>query len=301
MAIRVGTSSWTDPTLLKSGWYPPEADSAEQRLAYYAQRFPVVEVDSSYYALPSERNSVLWVQRTPDDFVFNIKAFSLMTGHGAALSRLPQVLRDSLPPDFGQGKRQIYMKDLPEPAQRWIWEAFESALRPLAEAGKLGAVLLQFPPWFHISRESKRYLEHCRAMLPGLKLAVEFRNRSWLDGKNAPETLSLLADQGLTYVCVDEPQGFRSSVPPVTAVTDPDLAMVRFHGRNAATWEARDVGVTERFKYLYSQDELSEWVPRVQQLAEQAEETHVLFNNCYSDYGVRNAADLAALLGSPSV
>src|ERR671924_902380 len=113
MAIRVGTSSWTDPTLLKSGWYPPEADSAEQRLAYYAQRFPVVEVDSSYYALPSERNSVLWVQRTPDDFVFNIKAFSLMTGHGAALSRLPQVLRDSLPPDFGQGKRQIYMKDLP--------------------------------------------------------------------------------------------------------------------------------------------------------------------------------------------
>ncbi|MGH2354735.1 MAG: DUF72 domain-containing protein [Chloroflexota bacterium] len=295
--IRVGTSSWTDPTLLKSGWYPPEAQTAEQRLAHYAAQFPLVEVDSSYYALPSERNAALWVARTPPDFVFNIKAFALMTGHGAALSRLPAPLRDSLPAGFGAEKRQIYMKDLPEPAQRWIWDAFDQALAPLQEAGKLGAILLQFPPWFHISRESKRQIEHCRAMLPHHRLAVEFRNASWLAGENAQETFRLLNDLGLTYVCVDEPQGFTSSVPPVTAVTNPHLAMVRFHGRNAENWQARDIGVAERFKYLYDAKELDEWVPEVQRLASEAEQTHVLFNNCYADYGVRNAAQLVAMLG----
>lgn len=296
-AIRIGTASWTDPTIIKSGWYPPDADSPEQRLAYYAQHFPLVEVDSSYYAMPSERNSALWVARTPPGFTFNFKAFALMTGHGADLKRLPPVLRDSLPEDFGAGKRQIYLKDLPEAAQRWIWDAFDIAVQPLAEAGKLGAILLQFPPWFHIGKENKRYLEHCRAMLPDHKLAIEFRNASWMTDRNAQETLSLLRDNGLTYVCVDEPQGFKSSVPPVTAVTDPDLAMVRFHGRNAGSWQAKDVSVAERFKYLYSDAELQEWAPEIKRLAEQAETTHVLFNNCYSDYGVRNAAQLAAQLG----
>jgi uncharacterized protein YecE (DUF72 family) len=298
MTIRIGTCSWTDPTLLKSGWYPPEVDTPEQRLAFYVRRFPLVEVDSSYYALPSERNAQLWAERTPDDFVFNVKAFSLLTGHGAAPSRLPPVVRDSLAADFAAGKRQVYMKDLPEPAQRWVWDAFDTALQPLAAAGKLGAILFQFPPWFHISRDSKRYIERCREQLPGHQLAVEFRNRSWLDGGNAEETLGLLADLGLTYVGVDEPQGFRSSVPPVSAATNPKLAMVRLHGRNAETWEARDVSVAERFKYLYSPQELTQLAPRVQELAEQAEVTHVLFNNCYSDYGVRNAADLAAILDS---
>jgi uncharacterized protein YecE (DUF72 family) len=296
MDIKIGTCSWTDPTLLKSGWYPPEAGSAEQRLAYYAERFPLVEVDSSYYSLPSERNAALWAERTPEGFVFNVKAFSLMTGHNTTLAKLPPILHDSLPDEL-RHKRTLYMKDLPEPAQQWIWGAFASALAPLAAAGKLGAILLQFPPWFTISKESKRYLERCRELLPDHTLAVEFRHGSWLADRNAGETMSLLADHDLTYVCVDEPQGFRSSVPPVTAVTNPKLAVVRLHGRNAETWEARDVSVAERFRYSYSQPELAEWVPRVQELADQAEETHVLFNNCYSDYGVRNAADLASMLG----
>ena len=294
--IRVGTSSWTDPTLLKSGWYPDEAKTPEQRLQYYAERFPLVEVDSSYYGMPSERNAALWVERTPPGFTFNFKAFSLMTGHGAPLRHLPKIVRDSLPEEFGAGKRQIYLKDLPEAAQRWLWDSFESALAPLRDAGKLGAILLQFPPWFHISRENKRYVEQCRTSLPEDSLAIEFRNASWLSERNAPETLRMLADNGLTYVCVDEPQGFKSSVPPVTAVTNPALAMVRFHGRNAEAWQAKDVSVAERFQYLYDQKELAEWAPEIQKLAEQAEQTHVLFNNCYSDYGVRNAAQLAAML-----
>src|SRR5207244_6928241 len=142
--------------------------------------------------------------------------------------------------------KQIYMKDLPDEAERWIWDAFETALGPLRQAGKLGAILFQFPPWFHISRSSKQYLGRCREELPDDTLAVEFRNASWLSDRNAAETLRFLADHDLAYVCVDEPQGFRSSVPLVTAVTNPGLAMLRLHGRNAENWEKRGVSVAER-------------------------------------------------------
>jgi uncharacterized protein YecE (DUF72 family) len=296
MGIKIGTCSWTDPTLLKAGWYPQDADSAEGRLAFYASRFPVVEVDSTYYSLPAERNAVLWAERTPPGFTFNIKAFSLMTGHGAQTNKLPPILRDSLPEDLATRKGNLYLKDLPPEAQRWVWQAFDDALAPLAAAGKLGAILLQFPPWFGINKENKAYLERCRELLPERRLAVEFRNRSWLEERNTAETLGLLKDNGLTYVSVDEPQGFRSSVPPVVAATTPGLAMIRLHGRNRENWEAKGISVVERFRYLYNPEELSELVPRVGQLAEQAGETHVLFNNCYSDYGVRNAADLAEQL-----
>jgi uncharacterized protein YecE (DUF72 family) len=296
MAVKIGTCSWTDPTLLRSGWYPAEADSAEGRLAYYASRFPVVEIDSTYYSLPSERNAVLWAERTPEGFTFDVKAFSLMTGHGATPRKLPPILRDSLPDDLAEKEGNLYLKDLPPEAQRWVWQAFDDALAPLVEAGKLGAILLQFPPWFGINRDNKRYLEQCRAMLSERRLAVEFRNRSWLEDRNVAETMGLLAENNLTYVAVDEPQGFRSSVPPVTAATSPSLAVVRLHGRNRENWEAKGVTAAERFSYLYGPEELAEWVPRVEELAGKTQETHVLFNNCYSDYGVRNAADLASQL-----
>ena len=296
MTIKIGTCSWTDPTILKSGWYPPQADSPEERLQFYASQFPVVEVDSSYYALPSERNAQLWAARTPEGFTFDFKAFALMTGHGTQVAKLPPVLRDSLPAAVTEAKRQIYMKDLPDEAQRWVWETFDQALEPLRAAGKLGTILLQFPPWFGINRENKAYIEKCRTMLPRERLAVEFRNASWLIDRNVPESLALLADNGMTYVAVDEPQGFRSSVPLIPAVTEPQMAMMRLHGRNKENWQAKGISVAERFKYLYSGAELDELTPRVRELAEQAEETHVLFNNCYSDYGVRNAAQLAERL-----
>ena len=293
MVVKIGTCSWTDPTLLKAGWYPAEADSAEARLAHYASRFPVVEVDSTYYSLPSERNATLWAERTPPGFTFDVKAFSMMTGHGTALAKLPPILRDSLPSPAAGKAGNLYLKDLPPEAQRWIWQAFDDALAPLAQAGKLGAILLQFPPWFAISRENKRYLEQCREMLPQRRLAVEFRQRSWLEERNAQETLTFLAQNDLSYVCVDEPQGFRSSIPPLTAVTNPALTVVRFHGRNRENWEARGISAAERFRYLYEEQELAEWVPRIGEVSAQASEAHVLFNNCYSDFGVRNAADLA--------
>ena len=131
--------------------------------------------------------------------------------------------------------------------------------------------------------------------LAGMTCAVEFRNASWLNEKNAERTLGFLEDKGLAFVMVDEPQGFKSSVPPVTAVTS-DLALVRFHGRNRETWEAKGITPAERFRYLYSRDELEEWAPRIRQAASEAKDTHVLMNNCYANYGTTNAREIAAIL-----
>ena len=285
--ILVGTASWTDRTLLASGWYPPEVTSAEDRLQYYASHFPLVEVDSTYYFMPSEKNAELWVARTPARFRFNVKAFSLLTGHPTRAEALPRQIRPA-----GDNKR-VYPKDLDASAVDLVWGRFLSALGPLDRAGRLGAVLFQFPPWFGISRANKQQLLDCAARCRPLRICVEFRNGSWLAEENRAETIEFLEAYELPYVVVDMPQGFRSSVPPVLAVTAP-LAVVRFHGRNAAEWESGDVH--RRFRYLYSPGELEEWAPRISELAAGAEETHVLMNNCYSDYAQRNAADLAALL-----
>lgn len=291
-AFLVGTSSWTDKTLLAAGWYPPDAKTAEARLAFYASQFPLVEVDATYYALPSERNAVLWVERTPADFTFNVKAFSLLTQHPAKVAALPKDLRAHL-----EDKRSVYQKDLPGGMLDEIFEVFRAALMPLHSAGKLGFVLFQFPEWFTPSTDNKAYLEWCLTRLPDYRVAVEFRLRSWMDPPDrAARTLSWLSELNVPYVCLDMPQGFRSSMPPVVAATADDLAVVRFHGRNADTWKKKGISVAERFDYLYEESELREWQPRLFDLAAQAKRTHVLFNNCYRDNGVRNAAQMASLL-----
>ena len=294
--ILVGTCSWTDPTLIACGrFYPPGVRSAEDRLRFYAQQFPLVEVDSTYYAPPSERNSALWAARTPEAFVFDVKAYALLTGHPARVDRLPAWLRDTLPAR-SLTKKNAYRKDIGEEAVEQLWEGHRRALAPLANAGKLGAVLFQFPPWFARSAENAAYLLDIPRRLPGLPSAVEFRGGGWLRDEAAAETLRLLEDAGLAYVSVDEPQGFRSSTPPVAAATAP-LAIVRLHGRNASTWDARTAVASDRFNYLYGDAELLEWTPRVRELARQAQAVHVLFNNNYEDQGVRNARRMAQLLG----
>jgi uncharacterized protein YecE (DUF72 family) len=293
--VYYGTSSWTDRTLLDSKrFYPPSARSAEERLRYYADHFPLVEVDSTYYALPSERNAALWVERTPPHFVFNMKAYGLLTQHPVTPKSLPPTVRELLPEE-AQEKKRLYPKDLPTEAHEAIWSAFASALRPLEEAGKLGAVLFQFPHWFVRSRRNFDYLRELgeRAAYP---VAVEFRGGGWMDREKRESTLEQLSDLGMSYVVVDEPQGFKSSVPPVVASTSPELAIVRFHGQNGETWEKPGLTAAERFRYLYTPEELERWVPAVRELAGQARRVHVLMNNCYEDYGVRNAAQLAGLL-----
>lgn len=296
--ILVGAASWTDPTLIESHeFYPPGVNTAEAMLRYYATRFPLVEVDSTYYALPSERNSRLWVERTPGGFTFDVKAFALMTTHPADVSRLPKDVREMLPDDIRE-KARVYPRDIPSEAMELVWQMFESALRPLHEAGKLGAVFLQFPKWFPISGGNKEYIAECRARLPDYRIAVEFRQRTWFRPDNVEETLDFLEEHDIAYTAVDEPQGFPSSVPPITAVTSDDLAVVRMHGRNAETWEKPGLKPSERFKYLYSEDELQEWVPKVQEMTRHATQIHVLFNNNYRGYAVTNAAQMKLLLGA---
>jgi uncharacterized protein YecE (DUF72 family) len=269
--------------------------SAEARLRYYAEQFDIVEVDATYYAPPSARNSELWVARTPDDFVFNVKAFAWLTHHAASPQRLPDWLRNRLP-DEVRGKRNVYPRDVGARELELVWQLHREALEPLAAAGKLGAVLFQFPPWFVRSRENRDYLRSLPERLPGWPLAVEFRGGGWMDEDAAAGTLAVLEEAGLAYVGVDEPQGFPNSTPALAAVTAP-LAMVRLHGRNAETWEVKTGAASDRFKYLYEEAELREWVPRVRELAAQARAVHVLFNNNYEDWGMQNARRMAHLLG----
>jgi len=294
--ILVGTCSWTDPSLIESGrFYPADVHGAADRLRYYAARFPLVEVDATYYSPPDPRTARLWVERTPDDFVFDVKAFGLLTGHAVQAARLPRRLRDGLPEEL-LAKGRFYRRSAPEETVEAVWQLHRDALAPLQEAGKLGAVLFQFPHWFVRSREHEAYLRELPGRLPGLRVAVEFRGGGWMDGEAAAGTLAVLEETGLAYVTVDEPQGFRSSTPPLAAATA-DLAYVRLHGRNADTWEARTARSADRFKYLYSEEELLGWVPTVGELAERADAVHVLFNNNYEDWGLRNARRMAQLLG----
>jgi uncharacterized protein YecE (DUF72 family) len=173
------------------------------------------------------------------------------------------------------------------------WQRFSAALEPLRQAGKLGAILLQFPPWFPISRALKDYIVACAQRAAPDPVCVEFRNRTWMTPDNQEETLAFLAEHRLPYVCVDMPQGHRDSIPPVLAATSPDLAVVRMHG-HSTKWDSKDIH--ERFGYRYTDTELAEWAPKVRTLAREAEQTHVLFNNCYRDYAQVNAHQLAALL-----
>ncbi|HEX6870451.1 MAG TPA: DUF72 domain-containing protein [Micromonosporaceae bacterium] len=285
--IRVGTASWTDRTLLASGWYPANANTAERRLAYYAKQFGLVEVDSTYYAPPAQRTTALWVQRTPADFRFNIKAFSLLTGHPTKASALPAELRPETE------KANLYPGDLEPAAYEQVWSRFLEALNPLVKADKLGLLLFQFPPWFTIRKANKQYLLEVAKRCSPLRIAVEFRHASWFAGDNQAETLDLLRRNHLPFVCVDMPQGHRTSIPPVVAPTT-DLAVIRFHG-HSDRWTSNDIH--EKFGYLYSERELRSWVPKIQQLARETAETHLLMNNCYSDYAQRNAKTLIDLLG----
>jgi uncharacterized protein YecE (DUF72 family) len=288
--IRVGTASWTDRTLIASGWYPPEADSPEKRLRFYARQFPLVEVDATYYALPAEQTATAWAARTPAGFTFNIQAFSLFTQHPTRVAALPTDLRPAVEKT---GKDRVYLKDVDPAVTDQAWDRFLAALEPLHQAGKLGAILLQFPPWFPIGRGRKDYIVACAERVAPRRVCIEFRNRTWMTEDNQKETLDFLAAHRLPYVSVDMPQGYRDSIPPVLAVTDPDLAVVRLHG-HSSKWDSKDIH--ERFGYHYSGRELQEWAPKVAGLADGAQTTHVVFNNCYRDYAQTNAQQLAALL-----
>jgi uncharacterized protein YecE (DUF72 family) len=268
--------------------------SAEERLRFYASRLPLAEIDSTYYAPPSEEQSRLWAERTPEGFRFDVKAYSLLTGHPTRVQSVWRDLRETLSAEALE-KRNVYPKHFSEDALDEAWRRFAAALAPLQEAGRLGAVLFQYPPWFVPRRDNRAEIEALASRLPGLSVCVEFRSPMWLaETRDRDRTLGLLREHGLILVCVDAPPS--SGLPRVLTATHPDLMVVRFHGRNDSTWSARTRTAAERFNYLYSEDELKELVPPLAEAVEEAAETHLLMNNCYRDYSVRNAAELRDLL-----
>ncbi len=271
--IRIGTCSWADEALSKH-WYPKGLAAAE-RLPYYAQHFDTVEVDSTYYRLPAEEMVRRWAERTPDDFVMHVKAFGLMTRHPVKLEALPPDLRKEAPTD-DKGRVERPSREF----RGEVFRRFLEALEPLRSAGKLGGILFQFPSYVVYKDRSLEYLEWAKGQLGDDEMLVEFRHVSWLDEEHRDETLRFLEELGATHVIVDSPriEGAKNVSPTVLALTGP-TAYLRFHGRNADTWNKRGGSASERFDYLYSDEELQEWVGPLREVAEQAEQAYAFFNN----------------------
>jgi uncharacterized protein YecE (DUF72 family) len=293
--ILCGTAGWTDKTLIAcKRFYPRGCSTSEARLRFYASQFPLVEVDSSYYALPSVSNSALWAERTPENFLFNVKAFRLFTGHQTVYQALPADIIDQIP---DKSQQNLYYRDFPAELLDELWRRFLDALQPLVQAKKLGAVLFQFAPWLTSAREGRAHVEECARRMARYTVAIEYRNSSWLDEKHAASTLAFERDHGLVHVVMDAPAGVANRAQTVWAVTHPQLAIVRLHGRNAATWNAASIpSASARFNYDYNDDELRELAAPIQALARDAETTHVVFNNCFEDQGQRNARTLMSML-----
>ena len=292
----VGTCSWTDSTLIgESGFYPAKTMSAEERLRFYASKFNTVEVDSPFYALPSEAVVALQTARTPADFKLNYKAYGMLTTHSVETRSLPKAMRDIFPASLLDKPRLSY-SDVPEEARSLAFRMFSSALKPAAAAGKLGCVVFQFPPWFSYGSKSLGHVERCRDELPEYELAIEFRNPGWLDSERRAETMRFLSERSLAYVSVDEPQFDEpKTVPPIFEATT-GTAYVRLHGRNKEAWFKKGLTAAERFAYDYSQGELFEIAGRIKPLAKSADKTFVMFNNCFRDYAVNNAMIMSEIL-----
>jgi uncharacterized protein YecE (DUF72 family) len=296
---RIGLSAWTDKSMIEEGeFYPRRTMTAEERLWWYCQYFDVVEVNSSFYAIPSSDTAESWVQRTPAGFLFNVKAYGLLTGHELDAARLPDELRKLLPAtarDMRSGR--IPPSAVTDDARAWAFEAMRTALGPLRRANKLGYVLFQLAPWVRSGDEALRYLDTIPRALPDTVIAVEFRSRSWFDAQT-DETLKFLADHGLAYVSIDGPRT-RGAVPSLTAVTAP-TAVFRLHGRNFQGWLQQVQGkaptVAEKYDYLYSRNELEDIARVAGALNGKAERVHVAMNNNNRDYPVRNGIQLKEML-----
>ncbi len=272
-AILVGTCNWAD----HKDFYPEALQHGRRqrdRLTYYAQFFPVVEIDTTFYGIPKPQVVSGWVERTPETFRFNIKAYRSLTWHEREGGRARPPTRDE-------------ERD------------FLAAVEPLRDSGKLTAVHYQFPPWFTNRPDNRGVLLGVRERHPDDIIAVEFRHRSWFDADAWPRTEDLLRELDAVYVGVDAPQLGSGTAPPHLAITSRRLCIARFHGRNYQTWYKRSATSAERFDYLYTPTQLQSWVPAIQAAAAQDVPVHVLLNNNASNYAVVNAFDMAALLGVP--
>ena len=292
----IGTSSWADRSFVASGkFYPPQLKDTPARLAYYAQRFNFAEIDSTYYALPSRKNSEAWANAVPSGFRFNVKAFALFTQHPTPLNSIPKSFRDALPPEAAK-KSRVYEKDVPAEISAELASIFLRGIGPIRDAGKLGAILIDFPPWFVPSDANRAYLRKARDLFAEDNVVVEFRDRRWADDETLASTLDLLRELRCGLCCVDEPPGLKESFPPIAAATA-SVALVRFRGRNAERFADKQAPMEERLSWWYTDEELSEWLPRIEQLAAAVDELYLAFNTKSDDQSVVNAAKLQQLLG----
>jgi uncharacterized protein YecE (DUF72 family) len=267
--VRLGTCSFADEGLLKA-WYPRGVSTSRARLRYYAERFDTTEVDSPYYHLPDPGVTRNWAQRTPPEFTFHVKAHKTMTFHEG------------------------------EPSDEAFAE-FRASLRPLELSGKLRSVLLQYHPRFTKSAAAMAELERAPERVAPLVPLVEFRHRSWMEPDERADTLAFLERTGLAYVSLDTPMTRASNVVARHAVATHAVAYVRFHGRNEKTWNIKAERSSERFNWMYSQAELAEWVPKLENLADEADEVYAMFNNNRDDFAPRSAMLLRGLLDEAGI
>jgi uncharacterized protein YecE (DUF72 family) len=293
--VLLGTAGWTDPSLIKlSNFYPEGLKSPAQRLQFYSSQFSMVEVDATYYAIPDAKTSEKWLKSASSSLVFDIKAHPVFTGHALDRERLPSDIRNALS-KVEPARRRLYPEQIPDEVRMELVRRFNFFLQPLQQANRIGCVMVQYPPWTTATRGAARALEKLADLLPGLRIAVEFRHPSWLEPHRLARVQALLRANDLAYVCVDEPKVQGAGVPPIVFSTREDLSLVRFHGHNLSGWR-QGASVLERFNYLYSNDSLREWLNPIRELAAQSKEVHAVFNNCVRDYAMLNAKGLAALL-----
>jgi uncharacterized protein YecE (DUF72 family) len=267
--VRIGICSFADEGLVKH-WYPRGVSTSAARLRYYGERFDTVEVDSPYYHLPDPAVTGRWAQRTPPELVFHVKAHKTMTFH------------DGEPSDEEFAR-------------------FRASVEPLELSGKLRSVLLQYHPRLTKSDAAKAELERVPGRIAPLVPLIEFRHRSWMEPDEREDTLDFLRETGLAYVSVDTPMTRASNVVARHAVATHAVAYVRFHGRNEKTWNIKAEKSSQRFDWMYSAEELAEWVPKLGSLSEEADEVYAMFNNNRDDFAPRSAVILRGLLDEAGI
>ncbi len=268
--ILVGVTGWGDhDSLYVSG--VRQAD----KLSTYAGHFPIVEIDSSFYAIQSQKNYEKWCNATPERFGFIVKAFQALTGHD-------------------RGNKQIA-----ELTKEQLFDRYSESIQPLRDEGKLKMILFQFPPWFDCNKENVSYIRWCRERYKNDPIAIEFRHQSWFSPEWKERTLDFLKREQLIHVICDEPQIGQGCVPIVPEITHSEHSLIRFHGRNRAGWVYSGEGDWRavRYNYRYNHVELNEWVLRLQSLKEHTKEISVLFNNNSAGDAVPNAKQLIHMMG----
>ena len=287
--IVVGTSSWADPGFVKQ-WYPQGMD-ANERLPWYAERFRAVELNSSFYAVPDRTTVRRWAEVTPERFIFDVKVHRALSRHSAPLDSLPKDLRDEA--EANERGRVILTPELERALARRLVEE----VKPLEEGGKLGSFLVQLTPAFSPGRHDLGELDGLVDALAPRPVAIELRNRNWVEGERLERTLRWFSERGAAFVCVDAPPGENFQImPPTDAVTREDLAYLRAHGRNTEGYLGGR-SVAERFGWRYTDEELEEIGERARGLAERADQVHVMFNNNRDDDAPTAAQRFQALLG----